>query len=453
MTIPFAITGILAFYTPDLGPTGKLIYAFVTYALVMMAYSSINIPYGALMGVITPSSIERTSVSTYRFVLAFCGGIIVQYGTLKLVAFFGGAKLVTIGGAVKSVVVNERQGFFWTMVVFSVTAVILFLICFATTKERVQPPEDQKSTFQADLKFLLTNLKFHQIFLCGLVLLSILGSGFSAMAISTVLVAYIALSTFSWAIRGFALRRFANVTEPSSFEADFNDLLTNRPWMVLFAFGLLHLSGCFVRSGATLYYFKYFAGDVSLASSFLVVGSLAAIAGMLLTKPLTQLFGKKWLMIGANTGVAFLFFCFAGLRSDQVYAMFGLQIAASFISGSIPVLLWAMYADTADYSEWRTRRRATGLVFAAATFSQKLGCALGIAMTGFVLDFYCYRPPSDGIDQTQSEATLVGLRMMMSLIPAVFLLACAACLLFYNIDSSLAKQIEEDLQTRRCTAS
>ena len=90
MAIPFAITGMLTFYTPNLGPSGKLIYAYITYTLVMMAYTAINIPYGALMGVISSNSLERTSVSTYRFIAAFCGGIIVQYCTLGMVRWFGG---------------------------------------------------------------------------------------------------------------------------------------------------------------------------------------------------------------------------------------------------------------------------------------------------------------------------------------------------------------------------
>jgi len=90
MALPFAITGCLTFYTPDFSPEGKLVYAYVTYTLVMMAYTAINVPYGALMGVISASSLERTSISTYRFVAAFCGGIVVQYFTQDLVSYFGG---------------------------------------------------------------------------------------------------------------------------------------------------------------------------------------------------------------------------------------------------------------------------------------------------------------------------------------------------------------------------
>ncbi|WP_246151535.1 MFS transporter [Rubripirellula reticaptiva] len=451
MALPFAITGTLTFFTPDLGPTGKLIYAYVTYTLVMMMYTAINIPYGALMGVITSSSIERTSVSTYRFIAAFCGGIVVQYCTLGMVRYFGGSETILVDGVEKEIVINEQMGFFWTMLVFSVAAVILFLITFATTTERVQPATDVKSTFRADLKFVLTNNLLHQLMLGGIAFLACLATAFSASTLIPILASYVTLNLLMLGVRKYAIHRFADSTEASTFESDFIDLLHNRPWMVLFGFGLLQLSGLFVRGGAILYYFKYYCGDAGLAPNFWVIGSFAAIAGMLLTKPLTRIFGKKALMIGLNAGVGILCGCFIFLKPDQVNAMLALQVAGSFIGGPIPVLLWAMYADTADYSEWRTHRRATGLVFAAATFSQKMGCAVGAAMTGFALDFYSYSQPIDGVDQLQSDTTLNGLCMMMSVIPAGFLLAAAACMLFYNISHSLEQQIEADLQARKAT--
>ncbi|WP_404308532.1 MFS transporter [Neorhodopirellula lusitana] len=449
MSVPFAITGMMTFYTPDMGPTGKLVYAYITYTLVMMAYTAINIPYGALMGVISSNSIERTSVSTYRFIAAFCGGIVVQYCTLGMVAYFGGSETTVVDGVTKEIVLNEQRGFFLTMCVFSVAAVLLFLITFATTKERVQPVADSKSTFRADIKFVLSSLKLHQVMLLGLALLACLATAFETQTLLPILGGYVVLSLVSVAVRAYALKRFADVSEGSTFEMDFNDLLSNRPWMVLFGFGLLQLSGLFVRGGAILYYFKYYCGDASIAPTFWVLGSFAAIAGMLLTKTMTRIFGKKLLMIGMNAGVALITAAFFFLEPDQITEMLALQVAASFIGGPVPVLLWAMYADTADYSEWRSGRRATGLVFAAATFSQKMGCAVGAAMTGFALSFYQYAQPIDGVEQLQSSTTLQGMRMMMSLIPAGFLLASAVCLMFYGISKPLSEQIERDLQARK----
>ncbi len=380
MSLPFAITGMLTFYTPDLGQQGKLIYAYVTYTAVMMAYTAINIPYGALMGVISPSSLERTSVSTYRFVAAFIGGIIVQYFTLDMVEYFGGGvETVIVAGESKEVVVNEQAGFFWTMAVFAVAAMVLFLITFLTTKERVQPDENQQTTFKRDIF----------------------------------------------------------------------DLLSNRPWLVLFAFGWFQLAAAFIRGGAILYYFKYFVGDTSYTPAFWVSGSFAAIAGMLLTRKLTSLLGKKKLMVLMNLGTGLCTAAFFFIKPDQIPMMYALHIVGSFISGPSPVLLWAMYADVADYSEWKNHRRATGLVFSAATFSQKMGCAIGAWLSGFALDYFRYQPPVDSVEVAQSDYTLFGIRLMMSWIPAVFLFAAGFCLLFYNINERLVSQIEVDLASRK----
>ena len=298
--------------------------------------------------------------------------------------------MTVVDGVEKQVVIDEQAGFFWTMVTFSVAAVILFLITFATTKERVQPAVEVASTYQADWYFLRTSLKLHQILLVGLALLVALSTGFAASGLPWILAGYIGMSMVSLGVRAVAMKSppaavVGDLAEQSTFELDFNDLLSNRPWMVLFGFGLFQLMGAFIRGGAILYYFKYYVGDPSHAPAFFVSGSIAAIVGMLLTKRLTALLGKKMLMIYMNLGVAFCTAAFLFIQPDQVPLMFAAHIAASFIGGPSPVVLWAMYADAADYSEWRNHRRATGLVFSAATFSQKMGCAVGAAMTGFAL--------------------------------------------------------------------
>jgi len=151
---PLAVVGVLAFITPDLSVTGKIIYAYITYTLIMMAYTAINIPYSALMGVLTPSTKERTSVATYRFVLAFVGAFIVQGLTLPLVRLFGGG--------------NQALGFPLTMGAFGVLAGILFYITFATTKERVQPPASQKTSLKKDLNDLIHNRPWMVLLVMGI---------------------------------------------------------------------------------------------------------------------------------------------------------------------------------------------------------------------------------------------------------------------------------------------
>lgn len=141
--IPFGIMGVLTFTTPDFDITGKLIYAYITYNLLMMMYTAVNVPYSALMGVITPNSLERTELSSFRFVAAFIGGFIVQAVTISLVQYFGQG--------------DDALGWQLSMMCIAGLAVILLFITFFTTKERVHPPKDQKSELKRDLKDLFTN--------------------------------------------------------------------------------------------------------------------------------------------------------------------------------------------------------------------------------------------------------------------------------------------------------
>lgn len=454
MCVPLAVTAVITFSTPDFSPTNKLIYAYVTYTALMVAYTAINIPYGALLGVISADSAERTSVSTYRFVLAFTGGLVIQWFTLDLVRWFGGTKDINVAGTIKTVVVDERYGFTMATAVFASIAVVAFLITFATTRERVEPEIASESTFAADLRFICTNARLHQTFLLSALILAGFATALSRSTLVYLLAAYAAASILSWGLRRFVRRRTTHrsidqAPSHSTLADDFDDLTRNRPWLSLGCFGMLQLTGLFIRGGATLYYFKYFCNDASMAPTFLALGSGSAIVGMLFTNSLAKRFSKRSLMITLNVGVAMSIFGFQFVDADQWGAMLVLQTLTGLIGGPIPVLLWSMYADVADYSEWKTHRRATGLVFAAATFSQKLGCAMGAAMTGFALDFFCYAPPTNGIEHPQSQFTVEGLRLMMGGMPAALILASACCLFWYDITRQVEQQVQQELGQRK----
>jgi GPH family glycoside/pentoside/hexuronide:cation symporter len=141
MAVPFGLAGFLAFSSPDFGPTGKLLYAYLTYNLLMIAYTAINVPYAALMGVMTSHTMERTSLAAYRFVGVFTGQLIIQGAALWMVGYFGQG--------------DERAGWKWTMACIGVLAIALFWVCFATTRERVSPPPGQEGDLRRDLRSLL----------------------------------------------------------------------------------------------------------------------------------------------------------------------------------------------------------------------------------------------------------------------------------------------------------
>lgn len=360
LALPLAAAGVLCFTTPDLPDGGKIVYAYITYSLMMMIYTAINIPYSALMGVMTSDVKDRASLSSFRFIGAFTGAILVSSFTLDLVELLGGG--------------SATRGWQLTMVLYGVIAAVLFCLAFLTTRERVAPPVGSRSSVKQELA----------------------------------------------------------------------DLFANGPWMVMFFLGLLVIVSFWIRGGTTAYYFKYFVGDTLLTGSFLVSGSVASVIGIAATGHLVRKFGKRRLYMGLMALGALLMVPFYFLGPEQIGLIFFLHIVTSLIMGPNAPLVWAMYADTADYSEWKTGRRSTGLVFSAATFAQKAGGALGGWMTGFLLAGFGYQA-----NMVQSSDSIFGILLLMSFIPAGFCAAAAIVVGFYKLDDRFMERVERDLRTRR----
>ena len=155
LSVPLAIVFVLAFTTPNLSPAGKLVWAWVTYNLLMLLYSAINIPYGALSGVMTDDPLERTSLNSYRMSLAQIGGIIANSSFMVLIVKLGSG--------------SQQLGAQRTVMLFSAVAVVLFLISFAATTERIHPPAAQKTKLGQDLKALFQNRHWIMMFATGIV--------------------------------------------------------------------------------------------------------------------------------------------------------------------------------------------------------------------------------------------------------------------------------------------
>jgi GPH family glycoside/pentoside/hexuronide:cation symporter len=358
--VPFGIMGFLTFTTPPLSGHGKLVYAYVTYIVLMMVYSANNLPYSALSGVMTGDMGERTSLSSYRFVFAMSATLVVQGLALPMVKFFGGG--------------NDAQGYQTTIGIFSALAVIFFFITFASTRERITPAPDQRS----------------------------------------------------------------------SVAQDFKDLGKNGPWLTMFVLTIVLFVTLALRGGTVLFYFKYYVGRENLFSLFNVCGTGATIVGVILSKPLAVRYGKRNLFIGGLAFTVVFTAAFALLPPSAVAIMIGAEMLRQFAYGFTIPLLWAMMADVADYSEWKNRRRATGVVFSAIVFGLKAGLGVGGALGGYILAGYGYVP-----NVAQSPHALDGIRLMMSLFPAIGFGLCLLCLFFYRIDLGFENRLADELARRR----
>jgi sugar (glycoside-pentoside-hexuronide) transporter len=361
--VPFGIMGFLTFMTPDFNESGKLVYAYITYIVLMMVYSANNLPYSALSGVMTGDLGERTSLSSYRFVFAMIAQLVIQGLALPMVSYFGGG--------------NSAQGYQYTMAIFSTLAVLLFFITFSTTKERIQPDPQQKATIKEHYK----------------------------------------------------------------------DLMKNGPWLAMFVLTLILFITLAMRGSVIFYYFRYYVGSdnyESLFSLFNVFGTASTIIGIFFSKKLSMRFGKRNVFIWGLTGTALFCLPFIFLAPQAIELMFATEMIRQFIYGFTIPLLWAMMADVADYSEWKNKRRATGIIFSAIVFALKAGLGFGGAITGYILSTYGYVP-----NVAQTEAALNGIVMTMSVFPAITFAICGVCLFFYRIDKKLEIQITDELTERR----
>jgi GPH family glycoside/pentoside/hexuronide:cation symporter len=231
----------------------------------------------------------------------------------------------------------------------------------------------------------------------------------------------------------------------SSLRKDLKILFTNTPWIIVSLVGLVSFIMFALQNASVAYYFKYFVGNEESVQLFNVIGSIALIAGLPLSKPLAKRFGKRNVFIGSSllSGIFFILLILPG--SGDIGMIYAFNILAKICYAPAVPLLWTMLADTADYSEWTTGRRATGLFFSASTFAQKGGWGIGGALAGWLLASFGYVEQS----AVQSGEAITGIRLMISVFPGLLYMSCAAFLFFYRLDAPTCRRMERELEARR----
>ena len=195
---------------------------------------------------------------------------------------------------------------------------------------------------------------------------------------------------------------------------------------------------------AVAYYFKYYIGNEEQVQLFNVIGTIALIVTIPISKPLAKRFGNRnvFLVSSLLSGFFFILLYLPGTEDIELVYIFNV-LAKMAYAPAVP-LLWTMLGDTADYSEWKSGRRATGLVFSAATFAQKAGWGIGGALAGWLLAMYNFVP-----NAVQGETAITGIKMMISVFPGVLYMSCAILLFFYTIDHQTSLQMQQELERRR----
>ena len=381
--LPFAVCGVLLFTTPE---NGKTVWAYVTYILMMTVYTGINVPYGSLLNVMTADSDEKSVLSSYRMFFAYAGSFIALGVWEPLCNMFD--KTRNAAGAEGGLASISTDPAAWqsAMIVIAAVCFVLFILSFLLTKEHVK--SESTVSVGKDLKL----------------------------------------------------------------------LLKNKPWWLLVGAALASNLFNTVRGTTAAYFFAdYLQKSVELAPQwaflvsagiFLSIGEIANMVGVVLAVPLSKNLGKKstYMLSMAALAVLSIAFFFLPPTAGGYWGMLGLQIVICVFSGVMSPLIWSMYADVADFTEYKNGTASTGLIFSSASMAQKFGGALGGSAVMWLLAAFGYSTVAGAI---QTDTAIMGLRMLMSFVPAAIAVFAVFVVWFYPLTKKKMEGVQTELAAIR----
>lgn len=441
--IPLAVILSLTFTCPTgLGMTGKIVYVYFTYILFTLIYTANNIPYGALMAVMTPDDKERASIGSFRMAGAFAGGMVVQGLLLFLVAYFGN---------INPAVTVEKSANDPLVYVLSVTSPRDVEHVDLSTQNKLAKIVEVGSTNAPSVRLSLPMkggeaYRFHVRGEEGLTAASFTlidqsrGYSYAIYSLSVLLALCLFVTFF-----GTRERIEPPANQSANLWKDLLDLVRNRPWLVLLVVGLFFNVYNAIRQGVTVYYFTHYVHRELLVGGFFTALMVASILGALATAPLARRFGKRNVFIGTLFLAGAINACFAFCEPSQLAAIFAIGFVGEAVAAVFPTLFFTMLGDAADYSEYTNGRRATGLVYSAGSFASKFGGGLAGVMIGFVLSRYGY----NGTDPSSIAGAIPGIKLLMGVVPSAVVAVTAFLMFFYPLSDRKLSEITLELSRRR----
>lgn len=391
IAIPFAVAGVLAFFTPQTDNyTFKHVYAYVTYILMMTVYTAINVPYGAMLGVMTDDSREKSVFSSFRMFFAFIGSFIAMGSFEPLLKL----RQSILGTLPAEWTLADSTPADWTIAVsvIGIVCAVLFILSFVMTRERVTEAEMAKAP----------------------------------------------------------VRENSDETAKTSVAEDLKALVANGPWWMLLGGGIAILLFNCVRGGAAAYYFADVLGTNAIftLALFLTVGEISQLVGVVVTVPVSEKIGKKatFLLVLVAVTVLSIIVAFLPETPAGMWALLVSQILICIAIGINSPLLWSMFADVADYSEFKNGRASTGLIFSSSSMAQKFGAAFGSAIVLWVLMAFGYDNAKGAVQTPEALATI---KALISWIPAIGSAAGIAIMLGYPLTDKKMSDIRQELSKKR----
>ena len=368
---------------------GKTLWAYVTYILMMTVYTGINVPYGSLLNVMTSDSDEKSVLSSYRMFFAYGGSFIALFAWEPLCNMFDKSRVAVDGASGLAAISTSPAAWNKAMIIIATCCFVLFILSFLLTKEHVR----SESTVSVG-----TDLKL---------------------------------------------------------------LLKNKPWWLLIGAALASNLFNTVRGTTTAYFFAdYIQKTVEMApqwaflvsaSIFLSVGEIANMVGVVIAVPMSKNLGKKstYMLSMAALIVLSIVFFFLPATTGGYWTMLAFQILISVFTGIISPLVWSMYADVADYSELKDGTASTGLIFSSASMAQKFGGAFGGSAVMWMLAAFGYSTVAGAV---QTETAILGLRILMSWVPAAVAALSILVVWFYPLTKKKMAGVQTELAARRNAA-
>lgn len=391
IAIPFAVAGVLAFFTPQTDNyTFKHVYAYVTYILMMTVYTAINVPYGAMLGVMTDDSREKSVFSSFRMFFAFIGSFIAMGSFEPLLKL----RQSILGTLPAEWTLADSTPADWTIAVsvIGIVCAVLFILSFVMTRERVTEAEMAKEPVKEN----------------------------------------------------------SDETAKTSVAEDLKALVANGPWWMLLGGGIAILLFNCVRGGAAAYYFADVLGTNAIftLALFLTVGEISQLVGVVVTVPVSEKIGKKatFLLVLVAVTVLSIIVAFLPETPAGMWALLVSQILICIAIGINSPLLWSMFADVADYSELKNGRASTGLIFSSSSMAQKFGAAFGSAIVLWVLMAFGYDNAKGAVQTPEALATI---KALISWIPAIGSAAGVAIMLGYPLTDKKMSDIRQELSKKR----
>lgn len=391
IAIPFAIAGVLAFFTPQTDNyTFKHVYAYVTYILMMTVYTAINVPYGAMLGVMTDDSREKSVFSSFRMFFAFIGSFIAMGSFEPLLKL----RQSIVGTLPAEWTLADSTPADWTVAVsvIGIVCAVLFILSFLMTREHVTEAEMARKTVKEN----------------------------------------------------------HNEAAKTSVAEDLKALVANGPWWMLLGGGIAILLFNCVRGGAAAYYFADVLGTNAIftLALFLTVGEISQLVGVVVTVPVSEKIGKKatFLLVLVAVTVLSIIVAFLPETPAGMWALLVSQILICIAIGINSPLLWSMFADVADYSELKNGRASTGLIFSSSSMAQKFGAAFGSAIVLWVLMAFGYDNAKGAVQTPEALATI---KALISWIPAIGSAAGIAIMLGYPLTDKKMSDIRQELSKKR----